>query len=488
MGGYQPLYIKGMTTGLVQNRENFILPDDAYPILENAFIFREGIKRKQGFQFLGRLRRLLQNLTLMNTAASPWSFNIYTTLVPPLVVGPTALIEGAAFLLAGTVTFTDNGNGGFTTNTPGNSGTINYTTGDVVLTHTVGPGQTAAMQLNYFPDLPVMGLPSRELNSINNEELVAFDQTYAYRFNSSIGGFEEFLPGTTWTGSDSEFFWGTNYWVGDGNIKIFWVTNFSGSGDPIRYTNGIALSNWVNFTPQINNAGDLLNQCLVLLPFRGRLIAFNTREAGGSPFPQRIRWAAIGNPFTMVSPIVSVVNPNAWRDDIRGQGGFLDIPTSESIVSAGFVRDNVVVYCERSTWQLRYTGRSIAPFQIERVNSELGSESTFSAVQFDTSLVGIGDKGIIECDSYKSERIDIKIPDLTFQFNNDDNGTKRVHGVRDFFNKLAFWTYPFKPNDDQSITPNKFPDRRLVYNYENDSWAILHYIRHLSKPKFQNMG
>lgn len=216
------------------------------------------------------------------------------------------------------------------------------------------------------------------------------------------------------------------------------------------------------------------------------MVAFNTWEGpalnGAIQYSNRIRWSTIGNPFI---PYVNAVPPlpstGSWRDDIRGQGGFLDIPTSEDIVSVGFVRDNLVIYCERSTWQLRYTGRTIAPFQIEKVNSELGGEGPFSAIQFDTSLVGIGDKGIVECDSYKSERIDIKIPDFVFDFQpstgtglTQNNAAFRVHGVRDFMNRLAFWTIPLAETYDPNIITDSqiFPNQRLVYNYENDSWAL----------------
>lgn len=456
---YSPLYISGMSTGLVQSRQNFILPNDAYPVLENAFVWRERIKRKQGYELLGRLRRVFTGESLGNSVAGTWAFNIYT-LVGIAPETHAEIEAGSVVITLGATTFTDDGNGILVRSPAGADGTINYQTGAVSLPGITG-GIPSTINFNYFPGLPVMGLCLEELNAINAERTIAFDQVYAYRFQGT--GWQEFITGTTWTGSNSEFFWSTNYWVDTANRKIFWVTNFN---DPIRYTNGVA---WADFAPVINAAGDTLNNALVMLPFRGRMVVGNTVETDGV-HPQRIRWAAIGTPFDTSGTITVNTNPNAWRDDIRGQGGFLDIPTTEDIISFGFVRDNLVVFCERSTWQLRYTGRSIAPFQIERVNSELGSESTFSSVQFDTSLVGIGDKGIVECDSFKSERIDIKIPDLVFSFNNLNEGVKRVHGVRDFIQQLAYWTYPFRP--DEAPYQITYPNRRLVYNYENDSWAI----------------
>lgn len=482
MAGYQPTYIRGMETGLVQSRQEFILPDDAYPVLENAFVWRERIKRKKGFQLLGRLRRVLtsQSLGVTIAAQTTYTFNtLFSSFIPPVGASePNKEIQTGTLVITigapDAATFTDNGVGGFTVTGVGVAlgSSVNYTTGVVTIVLTAAAGGAAiTADVNYYPSLPVMGLRLREIAATNNEQTIAFDQIYAYRF---LGGWQEFIPGTTWTGNDSDFFWSTNFFVGINNLKIFWVTNFSGpAGDPIRYTNGLV---WVDFAPQITDpagTNERLTQALVMLPFRGRMLAFNTLEgvnlATSVAKTNRIRWAAIGTPFADVSAAVAVVNPNAWRDDIRGQGGFLDIPTSEDIIAVGFVRDNLVIYCERSTWQLRYTGRSIAPFQIEKVNTELGAESTFSAVQFDTSLVGIGDKGIVECDSFKSERIDIKIPDLIYSFQNENNGTKRIHGIRDFQQRLAYWTYPYQPEGTSTVV---FPTRRLVYNYENDSWAI----------------
>ncbi len=576
MAGYSPLKITGMSTGLVQQREEFILPDDAYPQLQNAYVWRERILRKKGYLLLGRLTRsfedvnvglntntfvggsllnisgfisnITQGLNAVVTTTAPHNLTTGDTIIISKVVGMTQIngigifitvinptsfstavdstlfgayvsggfffsgvpltgIEPAASIVPGSViitmngpniVFTDNGLG-VLTSTAGNSGTINYATGIYSITTAQAPGTYLySATYSYYPGLPVMGIRTRELQNSANDQTVVFDQRYAYVFNNILKSFEEFIPGTVWNNhngsvSATDFFWSTNYWTSStvlpgtaipfftsSNFKIFWETNNTGQfgplADPIRITDG---QTWVDFAPpnfgQIDATNFLVN-CLSFLPYRGRMVAFNTWEGpdftNALNYSNRIRWSTIGSPFTPYSS--GPPAKGSWRDDIRGQGGSLDIPTSEDIISIGFVRDNLVIYCERSTWQLRYTGRSIAPFQIEKVNSELGGEGPFSAVQFDTSLVGIGDKGIVECDSYKSERIDIKIPDFVFAFQSFNNGPFRVHGVRDFINRLAFWTVPLTSAYSGDVVPASwiFPNQRLVYNYENDSWAL----------------
>ncbi len=488
MSGYSPLKITGMTTGLVQERENFLLPDDAYPKLQNAYVWRERLKRKKGCLLLGRLQREVTIAAPNNTNSLLMGLEPTATLVP----GSLQVVGSGGQL------WTDSLMNGTIQGSVGGTGTVNYVTGVIT-----GPTPPNTGTFSYYPGLPVMGIRTRELQNSLNDQTIFFDQVYAYIFNFSLNRFQEFIPGTTWnahngTVSAIDFFWSTNYWVSQltipgtatpffttSNVKLFWETNntgqFGATADPPRITDG---TTWYPFYDNVTpantpwasiDASTFLVNWLSMLPFRGRMVTFNTWEganaAGAVNYSNRIRWSTIGNPF-----IPFAAGPPAtgsWRDDIRGQGGFLDIPTSEDIVSVGFVRDNLVIYCERSTWQLRYTGRSIAPFQIERVNSELGSEGPFSAIQFDTSLIGVGDKGLVECDSYKSERIDIKILDFVFEIQNANDGPVRIQGIRDFINRLAYWTIPLSSEYDPTVSSANriFPNIRLIYNYENDSWA-----------------
>ena len=337
---YQPFYLTDFekNSGIDNYGPSFLIPENAFVLLEDAYCFRKQVKRKEGYFFLGRLRRLLTASAMGNISAAlagTFTFNIFTGL-GVLANEPNASIESGAvtnitIAIGAPInqTLTDTlGTGNLTIVGAGpiTAATINYATGVLTLTFSGAVAASVATFTGaYFPGLPCMGLRTYESSVfINNEQLIAFDTIYAYKFTG--GQFFELSPGTTWTGLDFNFFWSTNYFQ-NANGDLFWVTNFSGpTGDPIRYWDSNA---WTDFAPALNNpATDFLQQSLILIPFKDRLLALNTYEgatlAGSTNFPQRIRWSWNGDPL----------NASGWRSDTTGFGGFRDIPTNEEIISA----------------------------------------------------------------------------------------------------------------------------------------------------------
>ncbi len=469
------ILIAGNQVGLERNVEPFLLPEGAYPLLENAFVFRERVKRRRGFSFLGRLQRIFSAETLTQTTAAGDTTNI-ADLINDSAIGarasePNAEIDpGTVSFAVGADTWDDSALDGALTPTGGNAaaGTINYFTGAVTLNWNPATGPGAGMNIsatfNYFPSLPVTGLRTREQSTINDEKTISFDTKYSYDFNS--GAWRE-LPATTpttWNGLSSDLFYTTNWRGATSNTFLFFATNFNqgtGGGDPIRYYDG---TDWNTYRPSLDGVNNL-EQALILLPFKGRLLAFNTWEganlAAATNFQNRLRFSAIGNPTAA----------NAFRSDIAGQGGFIDAPIQEAIVGADFIKDRLIVYFERSTWQIVYTGIETFPFTFQQLNTELGAESTFSVWPFDDVVLGVGNVGIHACNGSEVKRIDNLVPDEVFKIQNLNQGPKRVYAVRDYDNELVFWTYPdftkYSADNDNQVYPN----RVLVYNYRNGAWA-----------------
>lgn len=470
---YQPHYIAAFEqdSGLNTYYEPFLAPDKAFPVLEDAYCWRGRVKRRQGFSLLGRLRRVYSVAVTLSTQANGAAYANADILADASinVRAPAGAIAetyaeiqpGTLVVVVGGVTFTDAGDGTLTGAPAGNSGTINYITGALALSFNPALGVPTNVNVTfaYYPSLPVMGLRTREATDINQEQLVAFDRKYAYRLTA--GQFEELpsVAATTWLGSDSDFFWSTNYWRSAAGNGLFWATNFNKTvtPDPIRYYDG---ATWTTFNPVINAAGDMLEQARIILPYKDRLVCLNTYEgaslAAAIQYPRRARWSQNGSPIDLV---------NAWREDVVGRGGYIDAPTNEHIVSAQFIKDVLIVKFERSSWKLVYTGNEVLPFVWQKINTEMGAESTFSLVPFDDGVLAVGNYGITADDSVSVRRIDEQIPQTVFDFNNDNNGVQRVHGIRDFSNELVYWTYPNSTNNPT------FPNKILVYNYKNHTYA-----------------
>ena len=557
----EPLFIGPYNeNGVITNLKPFMIPENAFPELENVYVFRGEVRKKDGYTLVGQLRQQ-RTVPLGNSAVSPWIFNLFTLGG----IGPTepnkTIVPGSLLLTIGAIIFTDNAAGVLLSVTPGNSGTINYATGDVAVVHTAGAGVPTTLTVDYYPGLPVTGLRTRLRADINEDQLIAFDPIYSYQYNGTNW---EILPSTMftfWTGQSYQLMWTTN-WEG-----AFWATNFvpglhafeidpaigftaaaggppstvdvnttaantlvgsdliyflnvtgaaaannlktgtvlapgnpltsidpgtntyvngavttgqivtdtrvvAGAGDGIRWYDG---TSWHNFTPPINPT-TALTGALIILPFKDRLVCLNTYE-GNTPgannstqFPQRARWSQNGTPYYLSAPSGYGAEMLAWRDDVVGRGGFVDAPTSENIVSAGFIKDDLIVYFERSTWRLVYTGNEILPFVWQRINAELGSESTFSTLVFDGQLMTIGQTGMHSCDGTSCIRMDLVVPDTVWQINNSNFGTKRVYAIRDFFNELAYFSYTNFIGNVADADP-EFSNVVWVYNYRNNTFS-----------------
>ena len=531
--------ISDFDVGFEKDKEPFLLPEKAFPVLEDAYVFRGRVKRRFGYNLFdgGQLNsRLRINLGMVQQGVD------FTGIVPGIVPIPS---PGRQQFSIGTEIMTSNQTGAGVQpliSTGAATGTLDNTTGDFIIA-----GATPGQDVFYYPGLPVMGLRTRETTTLNFEQTIGFDTQFVYERSGT--GWAELTStlATLWTGTNSEFFWTINYRGANQQTKLFWVTNGNDglhgfavtlfgvavigppstvtvtaagntfqngdtvyflnltgagaannvttgtvtiAGDPIftisnpgtsiftggavtglvlspnRNTNGDGIrtydgTTWANLNPALNTTTALMG-CKILYPFKNRVLALNTFEGNSlTPtsinFPQRLSFSQNGD----------ATNLNlGWRTDIIGRGGSIDAATSEVIVSAQFVQNRLIVFFERSTWEIVYTGNEILPFVWQRINTELGCESTFSQVVFDDGIVGIGNRGIHIANPNGVQRIDEKIPDLIGEINNLTQGAERVYGIRDFSRELVIWSFT------QFTDTGTFPNKNLIYNYRNNTFAV----------------
>src|SRR5208337_1573595 len=356
------------------------------------------------------------------------------------------IIPGSVEITVAGISFSDpTGSGTLTGNPNTNTGTINYTTGVVVL--------------NFNPTINFSGTITNITNG--NPGIVT---SAAHNLTTGAQVTITGVNGMTQVN-------GQTYTIIVVNPNQFSIGNTLTFG---AYTNGgkwILAAASLNVTATYGQSSSSLFQARIIIPYFGRLVALNVFEgssvANAVNIYNRCRFSQVGSP----------IDTNAWRTDIFGRGGFIDAPTNEMITGCTFLNNTLIVFFEDTTWQLRYVGEYGLPFIWERIASDLGSDSTFSPVLFNRNILAIGDKAIISADSNTVNRIDINIPDQIFDFQNENNGPERVQGIRDYQKELVFWNYAdaqtqtIDPDEDEAI-PITFPNKVLVYDYRNDTWAI----------------
>lgn len=456
---YDRFMIAPFNSGLVTNAKPWLLPEEAFETADNIYVFEGQTRKRFGERPLyeGVNRNLQQYYTRLRIRIG--QLNAAGVIPAPIVVpgrnirpGQMVQVRNAA---GATASFIAMPGGVFKPSNTLYTGTYG---GASVTTLDLSAGAYANAPIYFFPTDPVMGFATYKIGNINNNPTYAFDRQFAYQ--RVANAWERlYNPGDDgiWTGDNNDYFWSYSWHGETDDVNLLFTTN---NHDNIKYYNGTTGA-WTNLLPTVNtNTAAQLLTAKIIIGFQGRLIALNTVETGGIRYVNRMR-CTWGNQ--------SPININSWDEYVPGRGFRYDAPTKEAIVTAGIIKNRLIVYFERSTYELVYTNNEVIPFMWQQLNSELGCQATFSQINFDDAMLAVGSTGIHSCNGSSVVRIDEKIRGEIGRIYGGQNAFPKTYGIRDLQTEMIYWSFV----DANYITQynNEYPNRILAYNYRNGSWS-----------------
>jgi hypothetical protein len=431
---YKPYVISNFKSGLMENLESWMLPIDAFAVIENMNIYQGVLEKRQGYTEYGRMVDAVLSESLAIPCGASATSGTYSN---------TDIRDGDITIQVwkgGAVNETITDDTGVLTGTQGTSGTVDYTTGDwTLLFHGTSAGKAPSASYlsdyDYHPGNQIMGIWNYYASD-GTEELLAMDIHRLNKWNNTK--FEDPFPiaANPWDGTPTSYIWATSW-----KDKMYMVNN----------ANRIMKYNSTEFTEldvllEAPSAGGVneVNTCLAIVPYKDRLILFRTDEVTDGHGYQRARWCTVNN-------------PDDWTND-----GYIDAPTIEWIMSVEFLGDDLLVFFERSVWKLDYTGDYDLPFIWTKVADSEGCYASFTASLFSDEVVVMGPTGLVGCDGRDAYRVDDQIPDKVLTMN---PGGLNMSYAGNLDERRQLWlTYPGPEADT--------PDKILVLNYKEQNWSV----------------
>lgn len=416
--GYTPYLVGNLRYGVELGVESWLLPSEAYTQMKNAYLRRGVLSKRRGREEFGRIP---YGVAAESVGALGTDNYTGTLAHIPLQIGTVEFTDA-------TLTIVDDGDG---TLSGDGTGTINYTTGAYDITFSGNTTAAVTVDYSYYPGNPGVGIESYQDITAGTSQLLAFDTKRAAYYHEADAEFKAIGSADVWTGTAANLIWGANY-----QDRLF-ITN---NKDRVQSYNGTAI------TPLLMDLdGDTVNDvdtCLLIFQYKERLLVLRTTE-GGYYYPQRARWSAIGD-------------PDDWTND-----GYVDCPTTEWIVAADFIKDDLVVFFQASTWRLRYTGDADLPFRWERISGVDGAFGPYSGFNFSDRMGAVGETSINETDGLQVITIDEKVPDAASSIDHENFGL--TYALPDTALRQVIISYP-----RIGSTVN---DYSLVYNYDDKAWS-----------------
>lgn len=275
-------------------------------------------------------------------------------------------------------------------------------------------------------------------------------------------------------------------------------TNGSATAPVLEQGNG-----WVNFMPPVSIAPFIyanlpeaqyyLVGAKMIIPFKDRLLFLGPVVQTSTETPiylqNGITYSLNGTayytasftgnpalPTTIFSPILVPTNqtatPGAYWADQTGFGGVILDESDDTITTCSTNEDVLLIGFKTLQTRLVFSGNDLNPFNFYTINTELGSTSTFSAINMDKGVMTKGNRGYILTTQVGAQRFDLKIPDQIFQIPLTDNANERICAQRDYINEWMYFTYTSNESAPSDHSTYIFPNQTLFFNYRDDSFAI----------------
>ena len=456
----QPQLIAPFKTGLDQDPADWLAPVDSFRELNNFHIRHGRVEKRGGVRVWGYM------------VHNPATTITNITQANPGVVSATAhgLSNGQQVLISNVSGMTEV-NGNIYTVANANPNDFELSGVDTSGFTMYSSGGRVAL---YAADR-IMGL-YRYILSDNTKRLLAFDTTRAAVYNAGTDVFDPLDAVDIMSGSDTDYIWAENWQSTNGTNRLYftngkqWDGNSPGGLDGIRYYDpAVSTTVTTAFRPNLNaGASRVLYGCKLIFAIRQRLVCLHTFELNSTVIthPQRARWC-------------QAQDPSVWEDDSPGQGGFVDAPTGEQIVSARALQDVIIVFFTNSVWTLRPVSDPALPFRWDKINDFRACDGKMASAGYDRYVVALGVRGITATDGVETRRIDDRIQN----FASDDINVEefgKVYCQRDYNNR-RFWTlYP----DAGSVSDES--TKALIY--EDESSAFSEYEINMNVLGYGNAG
>ena len=522
MSQFTPYPIFDLRTGLYLAKEAWLSPSDAFSELENCYLDRGVLKKRRGYLQYGRMVTRDTSKIIITSFATDTG-GTKTKITTPFAHGYTT---GNTVTIAGCTSTPYNANH-IIESASGSTFVIpiayvaeaapvysktaciaqSYATSEIMgLLPYINAGTTSLLAFNrirvnkyntttsLFEDLttlrvsyklgttalPVAGASIVQGGVSATIEAVSVDNgTWAggdasgelYISNLTGGNFAAGITTTTvctllgaqsnceFTGDDSQFFWIANWQD---------IAYFTNGKDQIQTYNNTNLGKLVIDLDVLGGPDNDVSTALLIFVYKSRLMILSP-TVDGTAQRQRAMWSEIGL-------------PKQWN-----AASYTDCPTTDSIVTAGFIGEELVVFFTDSTWKLTYTGDSTVPFKWDKIKSDYGAVATYSAMEFSKEIWTLSNTRIVSCDLFEVKPFDEKIPDMMLSFN-------QAQVQYCYSSDLTEIRQSWLSYVSTDATDNK-PDKVLSINYDEMNWSThilpvhcLGSYTEISDPTFDGIG